>query len=363
MRISRLILVLMAFLWLPAFSQVSIQFVPEVFGRSMDGLMNASIYSIKDRLTVQLNITVTEAKAGKVLTIQTQPFTIVPGNNILPPSAIKSSKVTISNTAMGNFVRQNSIFPNGDYDYSYVVISAQPNRDVIIDQNFSQEITPSAPLDLIEPFNNDQICEKRPMFTWQPSFPQIPGALYQLTLVEMKGTQNAIEALNYNLPVVDQKGILTNVLMYPPVAKELSTGKQYAWQVTIYKGQSIINRSEVWAFKLDCSDTLAVKADDDNGYRDIEDLAKGNFYLANGVVKFAVMNSYGEQDLKYSISCLSDPDQKVRFLPKKKLSKGKTKVNIDLRNNLSMKDGYSYLLTLELPSGTIKSLKFIYREL
>lgn len=360
---KRLILVILLFVSVPALSQVSVQFVPELFGRSIDGLMNASIYSLKDRRSVRLNITVSEAKTGKVLSIQTQPFTIVPGLNLLPPSTVKTSRVSISNTSTGNYVRQHGYFPTGDYDYAYVIMASSSSEEIIIDQNFSQEITPPAPFDLIEPYNEDQICEKRPMFTWQPSLPQVTGSLYQLTLVEMKDKQNAVEALNYNLPIVNQKGIVTNLLMYPPVSKDLTTGKKYAWQVTVYKDQAIINRSEVWSFKVDCTDTVSSKLEDDNGYRDIEDLLKGNYYVAQGSVKFAIVNSYAEQSLKYGITCITDPNQKVRALPKKKLLKGKNKVNIDLSHNFSFKDGYSYLLSVELPNGSTKKLRFIYKEL
>ncbi|TCC87291.1 DUF928 domain-containing protein [Pedobacter frigiditerrae] len=359
---KRLILVILLFVSVPAFSQVSIQFVPELFGRSIDGLMSASIYSLKDRKSVRLNITVSEAKTGKVLSIQTQPFTIVPGMNLLPPSTVKTAKVTISNTNTGNYIRQHGNFPMGDYDYNYVVMASSSSEEIIIDQNFSQEITPPAPFDLIEPYNEDQICEKRPMFTWQPSLPQVVGSLYQLTLVEMKDKQNAVEALNYNLPIVNQKGILTNLLMYPPVSRDLTAGKKYAWQVTVYKGQAIINRSEVWSFKVDCADTVSAKLEDDNGYRDIEDLSRGNYYVAQGLIKFSLINSYSAQTLQYSIVSLTDPTQKIRRLPKVNLQKGQNKIRLDLSNNFSFNDGHSYVLKAMLPNGSSKSLRFIYKE-
>jgi len=360
---KRLILVILLFVSVPAFSQVSVQFVPEIFGRSIDGLMNASIYSLKDRRSIRLNITVSEAKTGKVLSIQTQPFTIVPGMNLLPPSTVKSAKVTISNTNTGNYIRQHGNLPMGDYNYNYVIMASSSSEEIIIDQDFSQEITPPAPFDLIEPYNEDQICEKRPMFTWQPSLPQVVGSLYQLILVEMKDKQNAVEALNYNLPVINQKGILTNLLMYPPVSKDLTAGKKYAWQVTVYKDQSIINRSEVWSFKVDCADTVNAKLEDDNGYRDIEDLEKGNYYVANGLVKFTITNSYQEQKLNYTIICVNDPQSKIRNLPKVILKKGQNKMRFDFSNNFSFKENYSYVLKAILPNGQQKNLRFIYHEL
>ncbi|MDQ7948661.1 MAG: DUF928 domain-containing protein, partial [Pedobacter sp.] len=341
-----ILLIISCCMGLAATAQVSIQFVPEVFGKSIDGLMNASIVSMQSKRNVRLNVTVTEARAGKVLTIQTQPFVLVPGNNIIPSTVIRSAKVAMSGNAIGNYIRQNQAFPLGSYEYNYVLISAASSEEILVEQSFNQDLTPPAPLELIEPFKDDKICEKRPLLTWQPSLPLINGQLYSLTLVEIKEKQNAVEALNYNLPIVNQKGIMNNVLMYPPISKELVEGKTYAWQVTAYKDKTVINRSEVWAFTVKCEDTLANVVEVDDGFRDIEDLARGNYYVAKSTVKFALVNSYAEQPLTYTITCITDPTQKIRSLPKLKLQRGNNKMKIDLSRNHAFKDNYSYLLSV-----------------
>lgn len=343
-------------------AQVSVHFIPEVYGRSMDGLLTANIMNTSEKRMVRLSVTVKEDRGGNVLSIVTQPFMIVPGNNPVPASAVRSANIQMGNNAVANFVRRNSYLPQGNYEYRFNVMSAVSSEEVIVEQIFEQEVLPPAPLDLIEPYNEDKICEKRPLLTWQPSMPTILGTMYELLMVEIKDRQSPVEALNYNLPVVKQKGIMTPMLLYPPSAKDLVEGKRYAWQVTAYKDQTVINRSEVWEFKLDCK-AEETPVEDDNGYRDIQDLFKGNFYIAKGVVKFALVNSYDEQALKYSINCITDPKQKIRSLPKVKLKKGKNKINIDLSSNFSFKDGYSYILKVSVPGGMSKSLRFIFKDL
>jgi hypothetical protein len=345
-----------------ASAQVSVQFIPEVYGRNLSGLLNAGILNTGGKMNVRLSITVTEEKAGKVISILTQPFVIVPGSNMVPASAAKSASVQLSNNKVSRFIQQNSAFPQGNYEYSYKVISAISVEEIIIDQTFEQEVLPPAPLDLIEPYNEDKICNKQPLLTWQPSIPTIPGTMYELLMVEMKDRQSAVEALNYNLPIVKQKGIVNTMLLYPPASKALTEGKKYAWQVTAYKDQTVINRSEVWEFTLDCKEEKEV-VEDDNGYRDIEDLFRGNFYVARGVVKFSMVNSYNEQPLKYSIICVTDPLQKPKRLPKIQLKKGQNKLRIDLSQNYSFKDGYSYLLEVQMPGGTPKKMRFIYNNI
>lgn len=345
-----------------ASAQMSIQFIPEVYGRNMEGLMSAGIINASAKTNVRLSVSVVEDKLGKVLSILTDPFTVAPGTNRIPASAIRPTSVRMENNAASRFLQKNGYLPQGNYEYSYQVVSAIAVEEIITEQTFNHEVLPPAPLNLIEPYNEDQICNKKPLLTWQPSIPVVSGMLYELLLAEIKDRQSPVEALNYNLPVVKQKGIANPLLLYPPSAKELLEGKRYAWQVTAYMGETIVNRSEVWEFKVDCKhDDKPVE--DDYGYRDIDDLFKGNYYIAKGFVKFTLINSYKEQPLKYQIIGVTDPRQKLKRLPKVKLKNGKNKISIDLSRNFSFKDGYSYLLILELPNGGSRQLRFIYNDL
>lgn len=343
-------------------AQTSIQFVPEVYGTTLNGLFKASIYNLSGVKSVRLNIVVSEARAGKIAVVQTGNFSIGPGNNLIPANILRSANIALSQNPTANFIRRNQYFPQGDYEYEFNLLSASSSEEIISGQVFSHEISPPAPLDLIEPYDQDEICEKRPLMTWQPSVPAIPGLLYQVILVEMKEKQNAVEALNYNLPIVNQKGVMANLLMYPPNSKELVQGKKYAWQVTAYKDQTVINRSEVWSFELKCQDTVTTILEDDFGYRDIEDLVKGNYYVADRFIRFAVVNSYTQQKLRYEIQCVSHPNTKVRSLPNITLKRGHNKVNLDISHNSSFKAGYSYVMKVYLPDGNQRSLRFIYKE-
>ncbi|WP_199118235.1 DUF928 domain-containing protein [Pedobacter sp. ASV28] len=234
-------------------------------------------------------------------------------------------------------------------------------QELLLEQTFIHELEPAAPLNLVEPYDRDEICEQRPLLSWQPHIPLTAGAQYQVVLTEIKDRQNGIEALQYNLPIINQKGIMANLIMYPAVARDLERGKRYAWQVTAYKGNTVLNRSEVWSFTMKCPDTTATKQLE-LSYRDIEDLAKGNFYMAQGRLSFILVNSYAEQPLQYAISCLTDPKLKVKNLPKKTLARGKNKVDIDLGDNRAFRQDYSYMLTVVMPNGQLKNLRFVYKE-
>jgi len=345
------------------YGQVSVQFFPEIHGRTVDGLFNARIISNSDQARVRLTITIEEEKAGKILTLQTEPFTLSRGVNSIPASAVRSARIQTGQGTVARLVQQNGFLPQGNYEYSFTITDQIAVSTGEYEQTYQYELTPSAPLNLIEPYNEDKICEKKPILSWQPYIPHINGVQYQLQMAEIKNQQNAVEALNYNLPVINQKGIINSMMPYPSNSKDLQQGKKYAWQVTAYKDQTVLNRSEVWEFTYDCKDSVVTVVPEDNGYRDIEDLAKGNYYVAKGFLRFAVVNSYEEQVLKYEIISLSNPHKKIKKLPKVTIQRGNNSITIDLTNSPSFKNDQSYIINIKLPNGSTKSLRFIFKEI
>ena len=355
------IILLLLLINLPVAAQVSVQFVPEIYGRNINGLFNCQLINAGGKRQATMVITVNERNAGLVARINVPEFTIGPGASPLPATAARTASVQVADTRLGQLTRQANLFPEGDYDYCFELTFI--NSDLAPqEQCFSYALAPFADLSLIDPYDQDSICNKRPLLSWQPLIPGVPGAFYQLVLVEMKSGQNATEAINYNLPVVNQLNITAPVLPYPPIAKELEAGKKYAWQVSAYKDQTVLNRSEVWEFSVNCRDTVK-KAVNDESYRDVEDLSRGNFYVATGHIKITLVNSYVPQNLRYEIRQADDNSKRLKRLPKVTLERGKNFIDIDISDNDSFKDGKYYIMNIALPDGTGKSLRFVYHSL
>lgn len=353
--------VLATLMLLSVFGQVTIQFVPEVYGRNINGLFNCKILSVNQRFAASLTVTVNERKGGTVCVLRSSEFNIVPGNNLVPVSAARSAAIQFANNKLGQVTSQSRTFPAGDYDYCFELKIR--NSDIApFEQCFSYNLAPFTELSLIDPFNKDSVCNKRPVFSWQPLIPAIAGSYYQLVLTEIKTGQNATEALNYNLSIVNQRSIVAPLLPYPAIAKELVAGKKYAWQVTAYKEQTILNRSEIWEFTVNCRDSVKKETEVDGGYRDIEDLTHGNYYVAYGKVKFIVVNSYDPQALSYELYPVIGGDRKLKHLPKIKLDYGKNKVVIDLEQVSGLVLHQYYILNVLLPDGERKSVRFLYEK-
>lgn len=340
-------------------AQASFQFVPEIYGRTVDGLFACRINGGTVSVPATLTITVKERLSGTVCAIRTPTFNLLPGINPIPLSATRGAAIQFSNNRIGKIISATRSFPEGDYEYCFELTIPRSDNPPF-EQCFDYTLAPFAELNLIDPYNKDKICDKRPLLTWQPLLPQIPGALYQLVLAEVKSGQTPTEALNYNLALVNQKGILSPVLPYPSIARELENKKKYAWQVTAYKDQTILNRSEIWDFTIDCRDS--VRKQTGASYRDLENLSKGNFYIAEGYLNFSFVNSYGAGKLEYEITSIERPDKKIKHLPKITLVNGSNAISVDLYEVGGFKDNQFYILKVWLKDGKIKSLRFLYKE-
>jgi hypothetical protein len=357
---KRSIIIALFFFSSLAHGQVTVNFMPELYGRNLNGLFNIQTVSPAGAgISVILEITVTERAGGTVCAIRSPEFTVMPGNNPLSAFVARNSSISFSSGKLGQLTSANRAFPEGDYEYCYsITIKGSDNPPT--EQCFSYTLAPFSDLSLIDPYDKDTVCNKRPIFTWQPLVPGILGSYYQLVLAEIKSGQSATEALNYNLPVINQRGIIAPLLPYPSIAKELQINKRYAWQVTAYKDQTILNRSDIWEFIQKCPDTVVTKDTLRYGYRDIDDLTQGAYHQAIGFLRFKVVNSYTAQLLKYTIKALKNPDKPIKGLPKLNLNTGENLVSINLVDNGRFKAGDYYVLEIILPNGTAKKLQFLY---
>jgi hypothetical protein len=313
------------------------------------------------RITAVLTLKVTAQEAGQVVTVKTAPFDILPGLNSLPPGLLGRSSIRFGTNRIADIVRQSGYFTAAEYDYCFELTDAGPSHSgvVLAEPCFTYMLEPFSPLILMTPADKDVFCNKRPALFWQPLLPAIPGVVYRLTLAEVKQGQADIEALHYNTPVINQMNISVPLLFYPPSAQELEEGKKYAWQVTAYRNNVMLVRSEIWSFTIACQDSSSNTPQE--SFRDIDDLSNGNFYMASGNLRFAIRNIYDKAKLHYRISSISKPDQPIKKLPVIEIGRGVNHIVIPLEDNRSFIDGDYYLLEVMLPDGEKKQLRFLFK--
>lgn len=343
-------------------AQVAVSFSPTLFGQSLEGLGLAQLVSsFTSNKQVTVTVNVTHMNFGQVVVVRVPAFLLKPGVN--PINRVEYSKASLQfgNSVIVSQLKQTGRFAEGEYEICYTVTTSEKGGDVETFENcFPSMIQPATPLLLINPIDGDQICNTRPQFVWQSPMPFTRDMRFGLQLCELRDKQNREEAIVNNIPLLAQYNIPVSTFAYPPTLKELSKDKKYIWQVTVYSGKTILSKSEIWDFKIDCNE-LPAKEPSFESYRELKETDDGNYYVAHGILRFSFNNPYSGGFLNYSISPMITPENAVKKLPEFKVNAGLNKYDLDLGGYKSFKDGEEYLLTVYLKSDRVLKLRFLYK--
>src|ERR1700733_10613356 len=94
---KKLIILFQLFFTIPVCGQVNFQFIPELYGRSVDQLLNCKIINPSGKKSGTLTLTVSEKKNGTVVVLKTSAFNLYPGVNSLPLNAVRNSGIEFYN--------------------------------------------------------------------------------------------------------------------------------------------------------------------------------------------------------------------------------------------------------------------------
>jgi len=340
------------------YSQVNFIFMPDVYGRTIDGLGTAQIQNLTSQSKRgQVYITVKEnISKSSIVNIVSPQMTINPGNNPLPAGVFTASQFGFASNAMAAIVSQTRNFPPGEYTFCYRWVPADKSDD--FENCFDANIQPLVPISLINPADGDKICQRRPPLSWQPPVPFPPSMRFRLQLTEKK-MGAAIENLLMNAPLVLLDNIPSTTVSYPSFAPDLQEGHTYVWQVVAYQNGIILSKSEIWEFTVQCNDP--VKPSPNDSYRELRDLVNGNYYVATRVLKFAYQNNYNVKKLSYEIYETEGGSKKIKHLPEVAIVQGMNKVDIDL-TDLDLEDGKHYVLKVYPFNEQDILVRFVYHE-
>jgi Domain of Unknown Function (DUF928) len=345
-------------------AQVSVSFNAAIYGQSLEGLSFARITNTSsEAVTARITIRVRELVAGNVVTVTIPSALIRQGAGTIDRVAFANARFAFGNNDYGVLLSQSGRFLEGEYEFCFEVELLEPKSGWVssfFEQCFVQQVQPMTPLLLINPVDGDIDCNTRPNFIWQPPLPLQPDTRFRLVLTELKDRQDVIEAINFNLPVLNQGDISGNQLRFPFNAPPLKEGKTYVWQVIAYNGKIIVKRSEIWTYTVKCEEVKKEIAGD--SYREIKETDDGNFYVASKVLRFSFNNPYSISALDYSISSLAEPDVVIKNLPKLQINSGLNKYDIDLSDNKAFKNGQEYLLKVRVLNNRELRLRFIYKN-
>jgi len=345
-------------------SQVSVNFNASLYGRSLDGLSYAQIINASPQpVYAKIKVTIREMTQGIVATVHIPYFQLRVGTNTINHQSFTRSNFIFARNGAGAHLSQTAKFTEGEYEFCFEVTVGDPKTLVVTDVSdfcFQSLISPLTPLLLIDPAPDDKFCNTRPNFTWQPPFPLQRNTLFRIVVCEKNENQKDIEAITYNLPVININGLYVNTLLYPSKTPDLKIGHTYVWQVTAYQEKTILTKSEIWQFEIKCEEEKKLPGTD--SYRELKETEDGNFYIADKVLRISFHNPYNPGILNYSIAAMSSPEKKIKRLPQLKLDAGLNKYEIVLSENNSFKKGEEYMILVRLENNRVLSLRFIYTQ-
>ena len=344
--------------------QIAVNFSPAIYGQTLDGLVYAQIMNSSGlQLKAKLTIKIREINGAEVAAIKTTTFTLQQGTNFINKTSFTNGKFNFSHNYYGSSLSQTGRLPEGEYEYCFEVDISESKEDQfppLYENCFVFQLQPLTPLLLIDPVDEDEICEKRPGLTWQLPMPLTRESRSRLVLTELNAKQDVVDAINFNQPIINQGGIVGNNLTYPAGAPELKVGHKYVWQVSVYTEATILKKSEIWVFTVKCDEQQKIINTD--SYRELKETDDGNYYIANKILPFSINNPYANGDLNYSIASMNDPGNPIKNLPKLKMYPGLNKYEIELFENRAFKANEEYLLRVKLANGRELKLRFIYKN-
>lgn len=358
-RIAYILILILSFAG-GASAQVNFTFLPELYGRHVDGLGTFQVQNAgSEKINGRVFITVTENTSGSaVVTVVTPFFVLSPGVTNFSKPVYSNSSFRFASTAHGAIAAQTRGIPPGDYTFCFTFVPQDKSRFSEHENCFDGDIQPLAPLTLLNPGHLETICNKRPVLSWQPPMPASSAMRFRLLLTEKKH-DNPAEDLLMKAPLLLLDNITSPVINYPSVNPELKEGKTYYWQVVAYEKGVIISKSEIWEFTVQCKEN--VKPGPNDSYRELKLLVNGNYYIANRTLKFSFRNSYNIQKLQYSIVDIAGGGKKIKHVPEVKLQQGLNKIDIDL-SDLDLERGRHYVLKVYPFNEPPVEIRFIYKD-
>lgn len=341
-------------------AQFNFFFVPEVSGRSIDGLGLFQVQNLTGRaLQGQVVIVVREnTRRQHIVTITTPVTTLGTGTYNFPKNVFAGSAFKFSNSPYSSIVNQTKGFPPGEYSFCYQFVNANKLAGDDYENCFEAEILPLVPMTLLNPADKDKICQKRPVLSWQPPIPFHPSMRFRLLLTE-KRQGESVENLLINAPLVLLDNITATTINYPSGRPDLQEGKTYCWQVLAYQQNIVMSKSEIWEFTIQCQEPAKQLPND--SYRELKLLVNGNYYIANRAIKFAFTNNYSVKKLSYSIHDVENGSKKIKNLPEVSLMPGLNKIDIDL-TDAELGEGKHYILKVYPFNEQAIEVRFIYRD-
>lgn len=355
------ILLISLFLNVVAFSQLSVINVNfNEYNISPSSLAQITISNSSGAGQVRIEGKLTNSANEVLLTTVSEPVTLSNGITVFGPHNLKFSQFNYSAVPQGEYLKSMHRLPSGAFNYCVQVIPMSGIEEM---DEYCQSLDASMTeqLFLVNPYNEEVINTSTPILIWSHTEPfnlLAPGEFFRLKLVEVTEGQEGAEAMVVNTPIYYKNYVEKHQVQYPLDAKQLETGKNYAWQVEKVSNGNIIANTEVWEF------TIEEKAKPSNiMYVELNTKLDGSIYVPqDDRIYFRYDERYQSTSLKCKI--YSDRQDEIVLETENEqrnsvnaISTGYNSYELDLKP-YKLKKGY-YTLKVENEKGELYMIKFV----
>ncbi|MEO0472672.1 MAG: hypothetical protein AAF206_23855 [Bacteroidota bacterium] len=306
-----------------------------------------------EKLSVWLEAQVSDI-SRKIYDAKAGPVELLPGLNQIRFEDLQGLQEV---SADGSILRPESNLREGLHRYC---VSVFGNEGQLLASQCQDLVFPNVlPPHLVYPFNQDQIEELFPVFSWTNPAPIPQGARlsHQLRLVELLPGQSAAAAVLHNPALYLREDLITNVHPYPVSQPPLDPTKTYAWKVDVYADGAFLGQTESWSFSFR-REGESEKEKNDRPYTELSRLAERHNHIARGEVRFRMDCRYGEQAPIWEIYDASR--RKVKVRTENLLKKGNNQFVISLPAGSGLRAGNTYYLDICNAKEEHFLLSFLY---
>jgi len=319
----------------------------------------------QNNISASISMMMTNNQTGEqVLGATTTSFIFPPGNVMLNSISLTPVQYNVFSGSYNIDPNLNSFLPVGSFLVCYTFISDSLSKGPITQECNVIDVEPLTPPQLIIPEDKTKIdTTSLPQFTWLPPAPLnlFTNLQYDFYLVQMDSGQEAVDAIQTNIPILYQQDITGTSLIYPSSAPALQTGGQYAWKVVAKNNETEVSNSEVWVFSLK---NFSSDNTDGSGlpYTRLQKNNESGYAICSGKLKFAYVNE--TTDSVWNVMIFDINSHKSIPMPNilatSLMMRGLNLMDINLTNNPYFIDQHIYSMELHNSRNEIWRMKFEY---
>lgn len=271
-------------------------------------------------------------------------------------------KWQFSSPALQELFLNYRILPEGTYEYCVTITpkNATPEtQGVTFDECLYHRSDDMFLINLIDPEDKAKIMEYYPVLSWAANYTFSNELTYRLRVAEIKQGQNPQNAIMRNQPLLDEKNLTQNSMVYPTYAKPLKSQQPYAWTVDAYYKGILLGGAETWQFII-LDDSVVTKYPANRSYIDIRRENGTSMLYIKGEMKLKYLLDKKSSDI-LTLELINDKMESVALTPQTlKAVYGDNRYVLNLKDACSLTHLKEYTLIIKSGSGEKYSILFKY---